>query len=529
MSVVVIMKISPMMLTSETDFTYEDRGPRARAMIKDALSPRAILAVGRQLRRTVVPAILCASVLVFVSTGLSEDWGRLPRAVVDLPTAKHSANLATTYPELRAAISYKIVLSPHVGAAEIDRNIQIAQRRVKQASDPCPFLEQLGWLYVTKARTTHDQGFYKLAEQCALALEAADSKSPAALLLRGHVLISFHRFAEAEVIAKELVAQRTLPFDYGLLGDALVEQGRLAEAVDAYQRMVDLRPDLQSYSRVAYMRWLKGDLDGAIEVARLAARAASPLDPESASWSLTRLGHYYLQAGSLADAKAACEAALTYSANYPAALLLKSRFLLLEDNTAEATTALQGAVAVNPLPEFKWALADTLRSAGRDNEAAKVEEALKSNGAQNDPRTLALFLATRGEQTELAVELAQRELESRADIFTHDALAWALAAAGRLEEAWPHMEKALAEGTIDARLFTHAGVIEAKRGHTTNAGPWLTKARSLQRMLLPSEQQQLAAALNALTPRREIGTISARENQIANALGTNKTKDQKDQ
>ena len=91
------------------------------------------------------------------------------------------------------------------------------------------------------------------------------------------------------------------------------------------------------------------------------------------------------------------------------------------------------------------------------------------------------------------------------------------------------MEKALAEGTIDARLFTHAGVIEAKRGHTTNAGPWLTKARSLQRMLLPSEQRQLAAALNALTPRREIGTISARENQIANALRPNKTKDQKDQ
>ena len=143
-----------------------------------------------------------------------------------------------------------------------------------------------------------------------MTLEAADSKSPAALLLRGHVLISFHRFAEAEAIARELVAQRTLPFDYGLLGDALVEQGRLAEAVSAYQRMVDLRPDLQSYSRVAYMRWLKGDLDGAIEVARLAAGAASPLDPESASWSLTRLGLYYFQAGSLADAKAACDAAL---------------------------------------------------------------------------------------------------------------------------------------------------------------------------------------------------------------------------
>ena len=49
------------------------------------------------------------------------------------------------------------------------------------------------------------------------------------------------------------------------------------------------------------MRWLKGDLDGAIEVARMAARAASPRDPESASWSLTRLGLYYFQAGSFTE------------------------------------------------------------------------------------------------------------------------------------------------------------------------------------------------------------------------------------
>ena len=86
-------------------------------------------------------------------------------------------------------------------------------------------------------------------------------------------------------------------------------------------------------------------------------------------------------------------------------------------------------------------------------------------------------------------QLAQRELQSRADIFTHDALAWALTAAGRTDEAWPHMEKALAEGTIDAPALTHAGVLAAKLGHTTKAESWLTKARSLEHMLLPSERQ----------------------------------------
>ena len=157
---------------------------------------------------------------------------------------------------------------------------------------------------------------------------------------------------------------------------------------------------------------------------------------------MTRLGNYQFQAGFLGEAKAACDAALRYSPDYPAALLLQSRILLAAGRAALAVAPIQRATHKNPLPEFRWALADTLRAAGRADEAAKVEAALKGTGAQDDPRTFSLFLATRGEQVELAVELAQRELQSRADVFTHDALAWALAAAGRPEEAWPHMEKA---------------------------------------------------------------------------------------
>jgi tetratricopeptide (TPR) repeat protein len=253
------------------------------------------------------------------------------------------------------------------------------------------------------------------------------------------------------------------------------------------------------------------------------------MDPDSASWALTRLGLYYFQAGLLADAKAACDAALSHSANYPTALLLESRSLLIAERTAEAITSVQRAAEVNPLPEFQWALADTLRSAGRTEEAANVEAVLKRTGAQNDPRTLALFLATRGDQIELAIDLAQRELQSRADIFTHDALAWALSAAGRLDEARPHMEKALAEGTFDARLFMHAGVLEAKLGHSATAESWLTKAHSIQHMLLPSEQEQLAAAMDALTTHHKIETISARENRLAKASSTEKRKDRNEQ
>jgi tetratricopeptide (TPR) repeat protein len=470
------------------------------------------------LSRTFVPFVLCGNALLSASIALSE-----------VPLSR-PAKLPATYPELREATPYRIAMSPHAGDSELDREIQSVHGRVSEAPDPRPHLERLGWLYVAKARASHDPGFYKLAEQSALALEVADPKSPAAMLLRGHVLNSLHRFAEAEAIARELVKQRVVPFDYGLLGDALIEQGRLAEAVEAYQRMVDLKPDLQSYSRVAYVRWLKGDLDGAIEIAQLTARATSPLDREAAAWALTRLALYSFQAGFLADAKEACEAALSCSADYPAALLLQSRLLLSSEMFAEAIASAQRAAEINPLPEFQWTLADTLRSAARADEAAKVEATLERGGAQDDPRTLALFLATRGEQIELAIELAQREFQSRADIFTHDALAWALTAAGRLDEAQPHMEKALAEGTIDARLFLHAGVLEAKLGHTTKAEFYLTKARGLERMLLPSEREHLVAALGTLTTRRDVETLSSgRDDPLAKTSPAEQRKDRKEE
>ena len=245
--------------------------------------------------------------------GLSEDRKLMPPGTLE-PAATVSTGSTKTYPELRAAISYRIATSPHTGAGQLDRDIQSAQQRVREAPEPLPYLEQLGWLYVAKARRSYDEGFYKLAEQCASALETVDPKSSAALLLRGHILISFHRFAEAEAIARELVKQRTLPFDYGLLGDAVMEQGRLAEAVNAYQCMVDLRPDLQSYSRVAYTRWLKGDLDGAFRWPSLAARAASPARPRVCVVVTYPLRALLFQRRFVADAKAACEAALTYSA-----------------------------------------------------------------------------------------------------------------------------------------------------------------------------------------------------------------------
>ena len=396
-------------------------------------------------------------------------------------------------PPLRAATPdpLSLALAPHDGDGPVDKEIRRFQEQVRNGQNRKAALEQLGWAFVAKARGSFDTGFYKLAEACADVLHSDSAGCPEALLLRGHVFQNLHSFKEAESLARELVAKRGLSFDYGLLGDALMEHGRIQEAVAAYQSMVDLRPDLQSYSRIAHVRWLTGDLEGAIEMMQAAVRASSPTDADSAAWVNNRLAGLEVQAGDTEAARRHCEASLELRPDYPPALLLRGKMLLAQDNSEAAIADLERAAQRNPLPEYQWALAEALRAAGREPEAQQVETRLRSHGAKSDPRTFALYLATRGEDPALAVQLAESELQQREDVFTHDALAWALTAAGRIEEAGTQMARALAEGTGDARLFFHAAVIAARAGRAEDATKWFTKVAAMMDLLLPSEQELL--------------------------------------
>lgn len=222
--------------------------------------------------------------------------------------------------------SCRLVLAPLPVDKPIDQEIARQQAIILGGSTSA--LERLGWTFVKKARLSFDEGFYKLAEQCAACMEARGASRPDALLLRAHALQSLHHFAEAESAARELVRLRERPFDYGVLGDALIDQGKVREGAAAYQKMVDLRPDLQSYARAAHVRWLTGDLDGAIELMKLATAASSPNDPEAGAWAFTRLALYQLQRGATTQALESCDAALSLQSDYAPAMVARDRTLL---------------------------------------------------------------------------------------------------------------------------------------------------------------------------------------------------------
>jgi tetratricopeptide (TPR) repeat protein len=265
--------------------------------------------------------------------------------------------------------------------------------------------------------------------------------------------------------------------------------------------MINLRPDLQSYTRIAHMRWLKGDLEGAIEVMQMAVTGGSPRESEPTAWAYTRLGFYELQAGNSEIAAKSAGIALQFTDNYAVALLLRGRILLTQGKGVEAIESLQHAATLTSLPEYQWTLADALREVGKAQAAEDVESQLIRNGAVNDPRTFALYLATRGQRIQQALALAEEELKTRADVFTLDAVAWALKANGRLDEARDYSERSRKEGTLDARLFYHAGSIAMARCDYADARECFRRADQIKQTLMPSERDDLNkqfAALNEL-------------------------------
>lgn len=401
--------------------------------------------------------------------------------------------VSESVPTQLLSMACQAALAPGGRQKPIDRSIADLQERARTAVRRREALEQLGYQFVNRARLTNDPGDYVLTERVAACIDDQTPGDPAALLLRGHALHQLHRFHDAEAIARTLVSKREFVLDYALLGDTLMEQGRLSEAAVAYQKMIDLKPFYQSYTRAAHLRWLNGDVDGAIELIQKAIASASRRDPEAVAWAYTRLAAYELQRGRLDRAIEATDSALSFQPDYSAALLARGRVLLARRRWSDAVPPLERAAALNPLPEYQWALADALRRAGQQVQATSVEQQLIERGGTTDPRTLALFLSTRGIDRSQALSLTQRELDVRRDVFTEDARAWALAGAGHVDEAVAAMNRALSVRTNDARLLLHAGVIASSSGRPRDAARWFSDAERVRFTLLPSEVDLLHA------------------------------------
>jgi tetratricopeptide (TPR) repeat protein len=362
----------------------------------------------------------------------------------------------------------------------------------------------LAGAYIQKMRETTDFGYIDRAARIVNHVLSAEPDNYEALRLRSEIGLERHQFAEVASFSRQMT--RIAPDDawnWGTLGDALMELGQYDGAADAYQNMVSLRPNQSSYNRASYYGWVMGDAAGAIAIMQRAIAAGSSA-PENTAWCLVDLGNLYFKTGRLAEAEESYRSALrTFDGYYPAYAGL-GRVQAAQGKFDDAIASLKRAQSVVPMPEYASALADLYALTGKKAEAERqlqlidvIDKMARANNEKTN-RNLALVFADQGRNLARALELAQAELQVRGDVYTYDALAWALYWNGKLAEASEASRKALQFGTPEPVFYYHAGMIANALGSKAEAAQHLGRALALNPHFDPRQADVAAASLRAL-------------------------------
>ena len=351
-----------------------------------------------------------------------------------------------------------------------------------------------------RARETSDVKFYAQAEETLQkSLEIAPDNFDGQ---RIHVwlLLGKHEFAAALDAAKKL--NHKMPDDvmlYGFLDDANVELGNYKDAETAAQWMLDLKPgNIPGLTRAAYLRELYGDIEGSLELMNMAYQSTPPGEVEDGAWIVTQMAHLNLAIGKIDESERLSQQALAMFPGYHYALGNLAKARIQQKRYDEAVELLTQRYQAAPHAENLYDLAQALQLAGMTDDANKAfaefeqKSLLETNRGDNSNHELIFYYADYAKQPEKALEVAQREIARRHDVFTLDSYAWALYENGKYGEARKQIETALAVGVRDAKMFRHAGEIALKSGDRAAAEHYLRESAELN--TVGSDQARITLA-----------------------------------
>jgi tetratricopeptide (TPR) repeat protein len=377
--------------------------------------------------------------------------------------------------------SASALLAPVVSAGSLDGTIASLQDRLRAVPDDWRSSASLGLAYVAQARVTGDPSWYPKAEGVlARSLRVNADDNVEGLLGLGMLDLARHDFSAALRRGRRAAALDPHGAEaYGVIGDALLELGRYDRAFDAFQTMVDTRPDLSSYARVAYARELVGDIRGAERAMRMAFDAAGT--PADAAWTAYQLGELAFGSGDVRSARGWYARGRDFDPSYVPNLAGLAKVAWARGDDVLAVERFSDVVSRYPSAEFVAALADLYRATGRQALAEQQEDVVRamhelaSESGVNGDLELALFDADHGDPAG-ARAAARAEWARRQSVHVADAYAWALYANGRYAHASALSERALALGTRNALFLFHAGMIRLELGDERGAARYLSAA-----------------------------------------------------
>lgn len=391
-------------------------------------------------------------------------------------------------------------------------NFQLLLKTIeKDRSDVKPKLA-LASLYLSEARVTGNYNYYdNAALKLVNEIQSIDPKNFDALTFKAMIFLSQHHFAEALAVTKE--AETINPYSaflYGLMVDAYVELGNYKEALVAADKMITIRPDLRSYSRISYLREIYGDYSGAIEAMQLAVDAGSPGD-ETTEWTRVQLGKLNEFTGNLKNAEFNYAVALSNRPGYAYANAGLGRIAAAKKDYAQAISYYQAADSVLKDYSFKEAIAALYTVTGKEKIAqtlnneviVMMEDAFKQSktydtiGHYADREMSYAYLHVN--KIDKAFEHALMEYDRRpANIDVNENLAWVYYKQGQFELALKYIEIALSTKSKNPELLCRAAFIYSKNNQQAKAKEYLQialKNNPSFSILLKLEAEQLFKTL----------------------------------
>lgn len=363
-------------------------------------------------------------------------------------------------------------------------------RIVRENPDDIKSTLALASVYLQESRVTGNSMYYDAAAMHYI--NKVLEKDPAnfeALTLKSLVYLSQHHFAEAITIAEQ--AQKVGPYNafvYGLLVDGHVEMGNYQAAIENAEKMMSLRPDIRSYSRVAYLREIHGDNAGAIEAMNSAVKAGGGGD-EPTSWARVQLARLYENIGDLKYAEMHYTIALDQRPGYAYAIAGLGSIAEANNDLNKAIKLYEQADSLLLDYSFKEKLASLYERKGETKKAqALLKEVIKGMnehaemGEKEDDighyadRELA-YAHILQKDYDKALKHALAEYRRRpANIDVNETVAWVHYNRQDYAQALKFIEAALKTNCKNPTLLTRAGLIYAKNGQQENAKTMLQDA-----------------------------------------------------
>jgi tetratricopeptide (TPR) repeat protein len=361
-------------------------------------------------------------------------------------------------------------------------------RIVRETPDDLKSTLALATIYIQEGRATGDYSYYNAAASKYIDdVLSVEPKNLEALILKSVVQLSQHHFAEGLQTAEK--AKAINPYNayvYGLITDGNVEMGNYQAAIENLDKMVSIRPDLRSYSRIAYIREIHGQNKAAIEAMKMAVDAGYPGE-ESTEWARVQLAQLYEKAGDLKNAEMHYASSLNVRPGYAYAIAGLGNIALAKNDYAKAINQYKQADSLINDYSIKEKLiqayllsnqkqnANGLISAMREelNKAAAEGESGANHHADDE---LASVYLLEGNYP-MALKHALAEYNRRPNnIDVAEMAAWAHYKNSEAEKALPYLEKALRTGSKNPTLLCRAGIIYAQLGERVKAKALLQDA-----------------------------------------------------